>query len=151
MFDFVLLCPKRWFQINSRIVRAHFSSKMTLNNWKLVVETRSYIFRWRFRFRRRRVCSCSLLALVRQVPGVIKEVLMKFLLTCLDGLLKIVLLPLSPHSFLFLSVTLYTKSLDQAKRGDLKKKSSMVKLNKSEVTVTSHVFPLIPYTGERWS
>ena len=76
---------------------------------------------------------------------------MKFLLTCLDGLLKIVLLPLSPHSFLFLSVTLYTKSLDQAKRGDLKKKSSMVKLNKSEVTVTSHVFPLIPYTGERWS
>ena len=26
------LCPKGWFQFNSRIVRAHFSSIMTLNN-----------------------------------------------------------------------------------------------------------------------
>ena len=24
MFNFVFLCPKRWFQINSRIVRTHF-------------------------------------------------------------------------------------------------------------------------------
>ena len=34
MFNFVLLSQKRWFQFNSRIVRTHFSSKMTLNNWK---------------------------------------------------------------------------------------------------------------------
>jgi len=56
MFNFVFLCPKRWFQFNSRIVRTHFSSIMTLNNWKMIAETRSYIFRWRSRFRRRRGC-----------------------------------------------------------------------------------------------
>ena len=56
MFNFVFLCPKRWFQINSRTVRGHFSSIMTLNNWK-----RSYIFRWHSRFRRRRVCLSSLI------------------------------------------------------------------------------------------
>ena len=60
MLIFVFLCPKRWFQFNSRIVRAHFSSKMTLNNWRIITETRSYIFRWRSRFRRRRVCLSSL-------------------------------------------------------------------------------------------
>ena len=49
MFNFVFLCPKRWFQFNSRIVRTHFSSMMTLNNWKMIPETRSYIFRWRSR------------------------------------------------------------------------------------------------------
>ena len=49
MFNFVFLCPKRWFQINFRIVRTHFSSIMTLNNWKMIAETRSYIFRWRLR------------------------------------------------------------------------------------------------------
>ena len=32
MFKFVLLCPKSWFQFNSRIVKTHFSSMMTLNN-----------------------------------------------------------------------------------------------------------------------
>ena len=57
MFNFVFLCPKRWFQFNSRIVRIDFSSKMTLNNWKMIAETRSYIFRWRIHFRGRRVCS----------------------------------------------------------------------------------------------
>ena len=56
MFNFVFLCPKRWFQFNSRIIRTHFSSKMTLNYWKLIAETQSYFFRWRSRFRRRRVC-----------------------------------------------------------------------------------------------
>ena len=61
MFDFVFLCPKRWFQINSRTVRWHFSSIMTLNNWKMIAEKWSYIFRWRFRFRRRRVCLNSLI------------------------------------------------------------------------------------------
>ena len=61
MFKFVLLCPKRWFQLNSRLARTHFPSIMTFNNWKMVAETRSYIFRWRFRFRRRRVCLSSLL------------------------------------------------------------------------------------------
>ena len=61
MSNFVSLCPKLpWFQFNSRIVRTHFSSIMTLNNWKMIVETRSYIFRWRSRFRRRRVCLSSL-------------------------------------------------------------------------------------------
>ena len=57
---FCPLCPKRWFQINSR----HFSSIMTLNNWKIIAEKRSYIFRWRSRFRRRRVCLSSLLCFV---------------------------------------------------------------------------------------
>ena len=35
MFNFVFLYPKRWFQFNSGIVRTHFSSIMTLNNWKI--------------------------------------------------------------------------------------------------------------------
>ena len=61
MFNFVFLCPKRWFQFNSRIVRTHFSNLMTLNNWKMITETRSYIFRWRSRFRRRLGCLSSLL------------------------------------------------------------------------------------------
>ena len=34
MLIFVFLCPKCWFQYNSRIVRTHFSSMMTLNIWK---------------------------------------------------------------------------------------------------------------------
>ena len=59
IFDFVFLCPKRWFQFNSRTVRTHFSSIMTLNNWKMIAETPSYIFRWRSRFRRRCVCLSS--------------------------------------------------------------------------------------------
>jgi len=62
MFNFILLCPKCWFQFNSRIVRTHFSSIMSLNNWKMIAETRSHIFRWRPRFRRRRVCLSSLLS-----------------------------------------------------------------------------------------
>ena len=62
MFNFVLLCPKRLFQFNSSIVRTHFSSIRSLNNWKMVAETRSHIFRWRSRFRPLRVClSCLLL------------------------------------------------------------------------------------------
>ena len=68
MLNFVLLCPKRWFQFNSRIVRTHFSSIMTLNNWKMIAETRSYIFRWRSCFRRRRVCLSSLLPCKSQIP-----------------------------------------------------------------------------------
>ena len=62
IFNFVFLCPKRWFRFNSRMVRTHFSSVMTLNNWKMIEETRSYIFRWRSRFRRRCVCLSSLLS-----------------------------------------------------------------------------------------
>ena len=65
MFNFVLLCPKRWFQFNSRIVRTHFSNIMTLNNWKMIAETRSYIFRWRSCFRRRLVCLSSLITKFR--------------------------------------------------------------------------------------
>ena len=45
----------------SRVVTTHFSSIMSLNNWKMIAETRSHIFRWRSRFRRRRVCLSSLL------------------------------------------------------------------------------------------
>ena len=66
MFNFVFLFPKRWFQFNSRMVRTHFSRIMTLNNWKIIAETRSYIFRWRSRFRRLRVCLSSLLFFWRQ-------------------------------------------------------------------------------------
>ena len=56
LFNFVFLCLKRWFQFNSWIVRTHFSSITSLNNWKMIAETRHHIFRWRSRFRRRRVC-----------------------------------------------------------------------------------------------
>ena len=60
----ILSCPKRWFQFNSRIVKAHFSGIMTLNNWK-IAETWSDIFRWRSHFRRRRVCfKSSLISLL---------------------------------------------------------------------------------------
>ena len=65
MLIFVFLCPKHWFQFNSRIVRTHFSSIMTLSNWKMIAEPRIYIFRWRSRFRRRRVCLSSLMWLWR--------------------------------------------------------------------------------------
>jgi len=66
MFNFVFLCPKRWFQFNSRIVRTHFSSIMALKNWKMIAETRSSIFRWRSRFRRRRAYLSSLLLVDRK-------------------------------------------------------------------------------------
>ena len=62
IFNLVFLCPKHWFQFNSRIVRTHFSSIRTLNNWNMIAETRSCIFRWRYRFRRRRVCLSSLVS-----------------------------------------------------------------------------------------
>ena len=61
IFKFVFLYSKRLFQFNSRTVRAHFWSIMTLNNCKMIAETRGYIFRWRSRFRRRGVCLSSLL------------------------------------------------------------------------------------------
>ena len=56
MFDFVFLPLKRWFQFNSMIVRTHFASIMTLNNWEMIAEWRSYIFWWRFCCRQRCVC-----------------------------------------------------------------------------------------------
>ena len=34
---------------------------MSLNDWKMIAETRGHIFRWRSSFRRRRVCLSSLL------------------------------------------------------------------------------------------
>ena len=73
MFNFVFLCPKRWFQFNSRIVRTHFSSITSLNNWKMIAETRSHIFRWRSRFRRRRVCLSSLLTEQRKKKEILIE------------------------------------------------------------------------------
>ena len=63
----ILSCPKRWFQFNSRIVKAHFSGIMTFINWK-IAEMRGDIFRWRSRFRRRRVCLSSLLILPYERP-----------------------------------------------------------------------------------
>ena len=39
MFNFVLSCPKRLFQFNSSIVRTHFSSITSLNNWKMKRES----------------------------------------------------------------------------------------------------------------
>ena len=36
MFNFVFLPLKRSFQFNSRIVRTHFASIMTLNNWEII-------------------------------------------------------------------------------------------------------------------
>ena len=60
MFNFVFLPLKRWFQFNSRIVRTHFASVMTLNNWEVIAETPSYIFTWRSHCRRRPVCLNSL-------------------------------------------------------------------------------------------
>ena len=47
MFNFVFLSLKRRFQFSSRRVRLYFASVMTLNKWKRIAETRSYIFRWR--------------------------------------------------------------------------------------------------------
>ena len=70
MFNFVLLSQKPWFQFNSRIVRTHFASAITLNNCKIIAETRSYIFRWRSR--------CLLLKLPnvcwrRRQPGLVSR------------------------------------------------------------------------------
>ena len=67
MFNFVFLSLKRWFQFNSRIVGTHFATVMTLNNWEMITETRSYIFRWRSRCRPRRVCVNSLINSQRDV------------------------------------------------------------------------------------
>ena len=64
-FNFVFLSLKRWFQFNSRIVRTYLASVMTLNNWEMIAETRSYIFRWRSRCRRRCVCLSSLVQMVQ--------------------------------------------------------------------------------------
>ena len=65
MFNFVLLCRKRSFQFNSRIVRTNFRAWWaSLDNWKMIAETRSHVFRWRSRFRRRRVRLSSLVACV---------------------------------------------------------------------------------------
>ena len=49
MFNFVFLFLKRLFQYNSRTVGIHFAREVTLNNWEMIVETLSYIFRWRSR------------------------------------------------------------------------------------------------------
>ena len=40
----ILSCPKRWFQFNSWIVKAHFSGIMTLNNSKMIARNA----RWHF-------------------------------------------------------------------------------------------------------
>jgi len=46
MFNFVFLPVNCLFKFCSRMVRIHFSSIMTWNNWGMIAETRSYIFRW---------------------------------------------------------------------------------------------------------
>ena len=83
MFNFVFLCLKRWFQINSRTVRRHFPSIMTLNNWKMIAEKRRYIFRGRSRFRRRRVCLSSLI-LVFSSTLIFQEHFIWFVVTSFD-------------------------------------------------------------------
>ena len=45
---------------------------MSLNNWKMIAETRGHIFRWRSRFRRRRVCLSSQLGKTRKNENVYK-------------------------------------------------------------------------------
>ena len=65
-FNFVFWSPKRWFQFNSRIVRTQFASVMTLDNWEMIAETRSYMLRWRSRFRRCRLCWSSLMKLLKR-------------------------------------------------------------------------------------
>ena len=64
-FNFVFLSQKRWFQFTSRIVRTQFGGVMTLNNWKMIADMRSYIFRWRSRCCRLSLCLSSLLSLSR--------------------------------------------------------------------------------------
>ena len=49
-----------WAQ-RKKNAKCHFSSMMTLNNWKMITETRSCIFRWRSCCHRRRVCLSSLI------------------------------------------------------------------------------------------
>jgi len=61
MLNHVILSQKRWFQFNSRIVRTHFASAMTLNNCERIAETRSFIFRWRSRCLLHRIYLSSLL------------------------------------------------------------------------------------------
>lgn len=46
VFNFVLP-QKRRLQFNSRIVRRHFATVMTLNNWEMVAQPQSYVSRWR--------------------------------------------------------------------------------------------------------
>jgi len=77
MLVFIFLCPKRWFQFNSRIVRTHFSSIRTLNNWKMIAEPRSYISRRHSRFRRRRISLSSLIS-GHQQPKVLHSALISY-------------------------------------------------------------------------
>ena len=82
MFNFVFLPLKRWLQFNSRIVRTHFASVMTLHNSEMIAETRSYISRWRSHCRRRRVCVNSLkpgFHIVVSVVSVVSVVRKKFI------------------------------------------------------------------------
>ena len=65
MFNFFFFyVPSAGSKFNSRIVRTHSSSITSLNNWKMIAETWSYIFRWRSCFRRRLVCFSSLFEVV---------------------------------------------------------------------------------------
>ena len=41
-FNFVFLYTRRWFQFNSRIVRTHFSSIVSLNYWKMSRNAKSH-------------------------------------------------------------------------------------------------------------
>ena len=52
--------------LDCRIVRTDFASVTTLNNWEMIVETRSSIFRWRSRCR---LCWSSLLSALLTMPN----------------------------------------------------------------------------------
>ena len=64
MLNFVLLPLKRWFQFNSRIVRIHFASSITLNNWETLGRNSKLRFQMTFssQCNRRRVCLSSLIS-----------------------------------------------------------------------------------------
>ena len=103
MFNFVFSCPKRLFQINSRTVRTHFSIIMTLNNWKVIAETRSYIFKWRSRFSQRRVCLSSLVSVLRHAYQIWKPQFLSVVQFPFDNCHS----PFSPTTFSEIGVCLH--------------------------------------------
>ena len=50
---FFFLSSNRWYLFYSTILRRHFAGQMTWNNWEMITETGSSIFRWRSRCCRR--------------------------------------------------------------------------------------------------
>ena len=53
--EICLLISEALVPVYPRIVKTDFESIMTLNNWEMIAETRSYIFKWHSRCRQGRV------------------------------------------------------------------------------------------------